>query len=74
MNRRNYTCTEVAQRVGITRMCLFNWLRDGKIAPPPTMRHGRRVLPIWDQPAIERVLAYARSKKRVRPGGRPRLT
>jgi excisionase family DNA binding protein len=57
-----YTTQEVADLVGVTKRCLLNWLRDGKISEPDRDRNRYR---IWTQREVSTVLAY--KQKRLRP-------
>jgi excisionase family DNA binding protein len=50
-----FTTQEVADLVGVTKRCILNWLRDGKIPEPDRDRNRYR---IWTQRDLSTVLAY----------------
>jgi excisionase family DNA binding protein len=50
-----FTTQEVADLVGVTKRCILNWLRDGKIPEPDRDRNRYRV---WTQRDLSVVLAY----------------
>jgi len=50
-----YSTQEIADLVGVTKRCILNWLRDGKIPEPDRDRNQYR---IWTQRELSQVLAY----------------
>jgi excisionase family DNA binding protein len=55
MTAAQYTTLEVATLLGVTKRCLLNWLRDGKIPEPERDRNQYRV---WGQNDLTAALAY----------------
>lgn len=61
-----YTTQEVANLVGVTKRCILNWLRDGKIPEPVRDRNRYRV---WTQREISNVLSYKAQRKQPQRWG-----
>jgi excisionase family DNA binding protein len=55
-----YTTQEIANLVGVTKRCILNWLRDGKIPEPERDRNRYR---IWTQRELSNVLAYKQQRR-----------
>lgn len=55
-----FTTQEVADLVGVTKRCILNWLRDGKIPEPDRDRNSYR---IWTQHDLSVVLAYKQQRQ-----------
>ena len=55
-----YTTQEVATLLGVTKRCLLNWLRDGKIPEPARDRNHYRV---WGQHDLTIALAYKEQRR-----------
>jgi len=49
---------EVAQRAGIHRVTLEEWLRRGKVKRPKAIRIGGQNYRLWSEKDVERIRAY----------------
>ena len=49
------TTKEAARKAGITRACLQNWIRDGKIVPPPPTLFGAVGVRLWTASDVSRL-------------------
>jgi excisionase family DNA binding protein len=70
---------EIAREVGVGKMTLERWLREGKIPQPKTISFGGRNFRLWTQSDIKRIKKYeslhlyegrGRKAKRERGNGR----
>ena len=61
-----FTTQEVADLVGVTKRCLLNWLRDGKVPEPDRDRNQYR---IWTQRELSAVLAYKQARHQPQKWG-----
>jgi excisionase family DNA binding protein len=65
---------EVAERLGIHRATLEEWISKAKIRPPKTIQVGKKQIRIWSDADIERLLkykalSYRKGRGRKRKGG-----
>ncbi len=63
---RTFTTQEVADLVHVTKRCILNWLRDGKIPEPARDRNQYR---IWTQRDLSTVLAYRQQRSQPKKWG-----
>ena len=49
---------EVAQRLGVHRVTLEEWLRKGKVKRPKTIRIGGQIYRMWTDADLERLRLY----------------
>jgi excisionase family DNA binding protein len=61
-----FTTQEVADLAGVTKRCILNWLRDGKIPEPDRDRNQYR---IWTQKDVSIVLAYTAQRSKPQRWG-----
>ena len=61
----SFTTQEVADLIGVTKRCLLNWLRDGKIPEPERDRNQYR---IWTQSDLSVALAFKQQRLQPRWG------
>jgi excisionase family DNA binding protein len=64
---------EVAKLVGIHRVTLEEWIRDGKIRRPRAVRIGGQTYRLWTERDVERVLKYKNSFYRKGRGRKKKL-
>jgi predicted site-specific integrase-resolvase len=67
---KHFTAGKAAKLIGCSRMALFNWIREGRIQPPPIPAGRKR--PRWTVEDIERVKS-AREKFVSRRGRRRKI-
>lgn len=63
---QSFTTQEVANLAGVTKRCILNWLRDGKIPEPSRDRNDYRV---WTQKELSIVLAYKQQRRQPQRWG-----
>lgn len=51
---------EIAADVGVTKMTIERWLRDGKISRPKTIEFGGRKFRLWTRADVEKIKKYKR--------------
>jgi excisionase family DNA binding protein len=61
-----FTTQEIADLAGVTKRCILNWLRDGKIPEPDRDRNSYR---IWTQHELSTVLAYKELRQQPQKWG-----
>ena len=66
---RKFTTNEAAAQLKISRVTLYNWIREGRITPPPRTA-GKRTRRFWTDADLDRVRAARAAFKSRR--GRPR--
>lgn len=59
---KTYTSTEAAEKLGISRETLYQWLRSGKIEAPSQIKLGAKTQYLWTAEDIERARKAARRK------------
>lgn len=67
---------EVATEVGVGKMTLERWLRDGKIKRPKTIEFGGRRFRLWTRADVEKIKKYAKDHlyegRGRKPKGKPK--
>ena len=62
--RKSYSTIQVARTVGIGRMTLLRWLKEGKIPEPRRISNVGLEARIWTDLDVERVRKYKRENYR----------
>jgi len=57
---KTYTTSEVAEKLGISRETLYQWLRAGKIPVPEQIRLGTKTQYLWTEKDIQAAKAARR--------------
>jgi predicted site-specific integrase-resolvase len=70
--KRTYSTGEVTTIVGIARMTLLRWLRDGKITEPRRVGNGGVEARIWTDRDVERVRKFKQENYRKGRGRKPK--
>jgi DNA-binding transcriptional MerR regulator len=61
-----YSTSEVALKIGVSKRTLIRWLRDGKIAEPKRIEHPGIISRVWNERDIEQLREY--KEKNYRKG------
>lgn len=69
--KRTYSTGEVMKIVGITRMTLLRWLKEGKIREPRRIGSGGIEARVWTDRDVERVLKFKQENYRKGRGRKP---
>ena len=68
----SYSTIQVARTVGIGRMTLLRWLRDGKIPEPRRISNGGLNARVWTDRDVEQVRKYKQENYRKGRGRKPK--
>ena len=63
---RLLTTREVARIVGVSRVTIQKWIRQGRIQAPSKTFQGRRVVRLWSKRHVEEVTRYYRREESIR--------
>ena len=68
-----FSTPRVAQIVGINRVTLERWIRDGKVKRPSTVSNGPKNARLWTDADVKRVKKYkAKNYYKGRGGRKPK--
>jgi len=70
--KRSYSTIQVARTVGIGRMTLLRWLKDGKIPEPRRISNGGLDARVWTNRDVERVRKFKQQNYRKGRGRKPK--
>ena len=65
MNGRNYTTTEAADRIGVSRQTLHAWIKEGKVSAPKPLAIGKHTIRLWKKADIDEARKF---KGTLKPG------
>jgi excisionase family DNA binding protein len=70
--KKSFSTSQVTKMVGIGRMTILRWLKDGKIPEPRRIRNGGVDARIWTVRDVERVRSYKQENYRKGRGRKPK--
>jgi excisionase family DNA binding protein len=66
---RNYTTSEAAKRIGVSRQTLYSWIERGYVDAPKPLKIGGGSIRLWSMAEIQRARKF---KDTLKPGPHPR--
>jgi predicted site-specific integrase-resolvase len=70
---RSYTTIAAAEKIGVTRATLQQWIKDGKVRPPKIQpRAGKPPVRLWDDSDIARLRKLREEMQAKMRIGRPK--
>ncbi|MGO9306149.1 MAG: MerR family transcriptional regulator [Candidatus Korobacteraceae bacterium] len=70
---KEYSTSEVALQIGVTKRTLFRWLRDGKIAEPRRIEYPGIISRVWNRQDIEQLRKYKEQNYRKGRGRKKKV-
>ena len=65
MNGKNYTTTEAAAKIGVSRQTLHSWIAGGKVVAPKPLAVGKNSIRLWTKTDIDEARKF---KGTLKPG------
>lgn len=65
MNGKNYTTTEAAAKIGVSRQTLHSWIEGGKVVAPTPLAIGKNSIRLWRKADIDEARKF---KGTLKPG------
>jgi len=65
MKGRNYTTTEAAAKIGVSRQTLHAWIEGGKVIAPKPLAIGKNSVRLWTKADIDEARKF---KGTLKPG------
>jgi len=66
---RNYTTSEAAKHIGVSRQTLYSWIERGYVDAPEPLKIGGGAIRLWSMAEIQKARKF---KVTLKPGPRPR--
>jgi excisionase family DNA binding protein len=66
---KNYTTTEAAAKIGVSRQTLHAWIESGQIDAPKPVEMGQRLIRFWTVADIDRARKF---KGTLKSGPKPK--
>ena len=55
---KNYTTSEAAAKIGVSRQTLYTWIESGHVVAPKLVEVGQRPIRLWTIADIDRVKQF----------------
>jgi predicted site-specific integrase-resolvase len=69
---KQFSTPEVAKLVGVHTITLERWLSSGRVATPKRLLVGSRVVRLWNENDVKRILKYKQENYRKGRGRKPK--
>ena len=70
VNGKNYTTTEAAAKIGVSRQTLHAWIEGGLVVAPKPLAVGKNVIRLWTKAQIDEARNF---KGTLKPGPRSKV-
>jgi DNA-binding transcriptional MerR regulator len=67
MEPKNYTTTEAAKKIGVSRQTLYSWIGIDALRPPKSIVVSGKTIRLWTESDIEKARKFKGTLKQGRP-------